>query len=109
MEAGWRLEEHMEEDRPAEGKTTITRPSDRELAFTRVFDAPHENSCSKSGPIQITSLTQWWEPRGFTITSLEMDAKPGGVWRLIMHSRDGVDYKNRTRRREKKTRRSGSP
>jgi uncharacterized protein YndB with AHSA1/START domain len=89
MEAGWtqsleRLEEEFRE---------VTRRSDRELVFTRVFDAPRELLFEVwTDP---NHLARWWGPRGFTITSLEMDARPGGVWRLIMHGPDGVDYKNR--------------
>ena len=30
----------------------------------------------------------------FTNTIHEMTVKPDGVWRLIMHGPDGVDYKN---------------
>ncbi len=34
--------------------------------------------------------------RGFTITIHEMDVRPGGTWRFIMHGPDGTDYKNRS-------------
>jgi uncharacterized protein YndB with AHSA1/START domain len=37
----------------------------------------------------------WYGPRGFTITTLEMEVRAGGVWKLIMHGPDGVDYPNR--------------
>lgn len=33
-------------------------------------------------------------PNGFTNTIHEMDVRPDGVWRFIMHGPDGVDYKN---------------
>ena len=36
-----------------------------------------------------------WGPKGFTNTIYEMDVKPRGVWRFVMHGPDGVDYKNR--------------
>jgi uncharacterized protein YndB with AHSA1/START domain len=38
---------------------------------------------------------QWWGPNGFTNTIHEMDVRPGGVWRFIMHGPDGVDYPNK--------------
>jgi uncharacterized protein YndB with AHSA1/START domain len=84
MEAGWTQSLERLEEELMEG---------RELVFTRVFDAPRELLFEVwTDP---NHLARWWGPRGFTITSLEMDARPGGMWRLIMHGPDGVDYKNR--------------
>ena len=34
-------------------------------------------------------------PNGFTTTIHEMDVKPGGVWRFVMHGPDGRDYQNK--------------
>jgi len=34
-------------------------------------------------------------PDGFTNTIMEMDVRPGGICRLIMHGPNGVDYPNR--------------
>lgn len=67
--------------------------SDRELVFTRVFDAPRElvwNAWTDR-----KHVAQWWGPKGFTNTIHEMDVRPGGVWRFIMHGPDGRDYQNR--------------
>lgn len=36
-------------------------------------------------------------PKGFTITVQEIDIRPGGVWRYIMHGPDGTDYDNQIR------------
>jgi uncharacterized protein YndB with AHSA1/START domain len=67
--------------------------TDRELIFTRVFDAPRELVFKAwTDP---RHLVQWWGPSGFTTSVYEMDVRPGGVWRLTMHGPDGVDYKNR--------------
>ena len=67
--------------------------ADRELIFTRVFDAPRELVFQAwTDP---RHLIQWWGPQGFTTSIYEMDVRPGGVWRLTMHGPDGVDYKNR--------------
>ena len=67
--------------------------TDRELIFTRVFDAPRELVFKAwTDP---RHLVQWWGPKGFTTSIYEMDVRPGGVWRLTMHGPDGVDYKNR--------------
>lgn len=67
--------------------------SDRELVMTRVLSAPRELVFKAwTDPKHIA---QWWGPRGFTTTTHEMNVKPGGVWRFIMHGPDGVDYPNR--------------
>jgi uncharacterized protein YndB with AHSA1/START domain len=67
--------------------------SDREIVMTREFDAPRELVfAAYTNPEHIP---QWWGPRGFTTTIHEMDVKPGGVWRFIMHGPDGTDYDNK--------------
>jgi uncharacterized protein YndB with AHSA1/START domain len=45
-------------------------------------------------------IVNWWGPDGFTTTILEMDVRPGGVWRYVMHGPDGRDYPNRVIYRE---------
>ncbi|MEO5946342.1 MAG: SRPBCC family protein [Chitinophagaceae bacterium] len=40
-------------------------------------------------------LANWYGPDGFSLTSNEMEVKPGGSWRFIMHGPDGRDYPNR--------------
>lgn len=76
----------------SEGKTVLNRPSDRELVFTRIFNAPPELVFEAwTDP---RHLVHWWGPRGFNTTSLDMDFRPGGKWRLIMHGPDGTDYNN---------------
>ncbi len=40
-------------------------------------------------------VAQWWGPNGFTNTIYQMDVRPGGVWRFVMHGPDGVDYNNK--------------
>jgi uncharacterized protein YndB with AHSA1/START domain len=66
---------------------------DREIVLTRVFDAPREVVFRAfTDPRQVD---QWWGPNGFTNKTHEMDVRPGGAWRFVMHGPDGVDYKNR--------------
>lgn len=77
------------------GETTNdgTNVTDRELVITRTFGAPRELVFEAwTDPEHVA---QWWGPRGFTITIREMDVRPGGVWRFVMHGPDGVDYDNR--------------
>ncbi len=69
-----------------------TATADREIALTRVFDAPRELVFEAfTDPRHVV---HWWGPNGFTNTIREMDVRPGGVWRFVMHGPDGVDYKN---------------
>ena len=73
--------------------SSTTRTTDREILLTRVFDAPRE--LVFNAWIDPKHIAQWFGPDGFTTTILEMDVRPGGVWRFIMHGPDGVDYPNK--------------
>jgi uncharacterized protein YndB with AHSA1/START domain len=66
--------------------------SDREIVVTRVFDAPR--ALVFKAWTDPKHLAHWWGPNGFTITTQEMQFKPGGFWRFVMHGPDGRDYKN---------------
>jgi uncharacterized protein YndB with AHSA1/START domain len=75
-----RLSEHLE-------------TMERGIFFERVFDAPRELVFDVwTDPKHVA---QWWGPSGFTNTVQEMDVRPGGEWRFIMHGPNGVDYPNR--------------
>jgi uncharacterized protein YndB with AHSA1/START domain len=67
--------------------------SDREIVVTRVFDAPR--ALVFEAWTDPKHLARWWGPNGFSITTYEMDFKPGGVWRFVMHGPDGRDYQNK--------------
>lgn len=72
--------------------------SDREIALSRVYDAPRELVFEAfTNPIH---LAHWWGPRGFTITTHESEVRPGGIWRFIMHGPDGSNYDNKIVYRE---------
>jgi uncharacterized protein YndB with AHSA1/START domain len=72
---------------------TSAAATDNELVITRVFDAP----CGVvfEAWTDPKHLVNWWGPFGFTTTVKEIDVRPGGVWRLVMHGPDGRDYHNR--------------
>lgn len=66
--------------------------ADREIIFTRVFDAPRELVWEAwTNP---THVVNWWGPNGFSTMIEQMDVRPGGVWRHVMHGPDGTDYPN---------------
>ncbi|MEF3305235.1 SRPBCC family protein [Paenibacillus sp. GYB003] len=72
---------------------TTTSVVDREIVVNRYFDAPRELVFRTwTDP---DHLSNWWGPQGFTITTSEFDARPGGVWRYVMHGPNGVDYDNK--------------
>jgi uncharacterized protein YndB with AHSA1/START domain len=73
-------------------------PSDRELVITRVLDAPRAAVYAAWTDPRL--VTGWWGPHGFTSSIREMDVRPGGAWRFIMHGEDGTDYPNRIVYRE---------
>ena len=70
---------------------TIREP-DREIVITRVVDAPRE--LVWQAMTDPRHIVHWWGPRGFTTTIEEMDVRPGGVWKHVMHGPDGTDYPN---------------
>jgi uncharacterized protein YndB with AHSA1/START domain len=68
-------------------------PSERELVFTRVFDAPRALVWKAWTDPQ--HVARWWGPNGFTTTTEVMDVRPGGEWKHTMHGPDGKDYPNK--------------
>ena len=77
----------------SEQRDKASSASDREIVATRVFDAPRELVWKIWTDPQ--HVAKWWGPNGFTNTIHEMDVRPGGVWRFVMHGPDGRDYQNR--------------
>ena len=63
---------------------------ERDFVITRVLDAPRALVFRAwTDPAQ---LARWWGPSGFTTPVSEVDLRPGGAWRIVMRSPDGVDY-----------------
>lgn len=75
-----------------------TATADREIVLTRLLDAPRE--LVWRAWTEPEHLIKWWGPTGFTNTFHEIDVRPGGVWRFVMHAPDGTDYDNFVRFRE---------
>ncbi|MEO6390551.1 MAG: SRPBCC family protein [Pyrinomonadaceae bacterium] len=67
---------------------------DREIVVSRIINAPREKVFAAwTDPEQIV---KWWGPDGFTTTIEQMDLRPGGVRKLVMHGPDGTDYHNKS-------------
>ena len=71
-----------------------TNTAEREIVATRVFDASRELVFNMW--IDPKHVAQWWGPKGFTNTIQEMDVRPGGVWRFIMHGPDAPTTRTRS-------------
>ena len=69
-----------------------TPASERELVLSRTYDAPRR--LVWQAWTQAEHMAQWWGPDGFTTTITEMQVRPGGVWRFVMHAPNGTDYQN---------------
>ncbi len=75
------------------GSSVAAKVGEREIVATRVFDAPREIVFELwTDPKHIA---RWWGPNGFTTSVHEMDVRPDGVWRFVMHGPDGRDYQNK--------------
>jgi uncharacterized protein YndB with AHSA1/START domain len=85
MNDGWQQSFERLEER--------TEIAEREIAATRVLNAPRELVWKMwTDPEHIK---HWWGPNGFTTTIHRMEVRPDGVWEFVMHGPDGVDYQNR--------------
>jgi hypothetical protein len=76
----------------ASNSTTMSRPGSAgcEFVITRVVDAPRE--LVFKAWIDRRHLAQWWGPKSFTNPVCETDARPGGAYRIVMRSLEGVEY-----------------
>jgi uncharacterized protein YndB with AHSA1/START domain len=71
-------------------ENTFSTPSDRELAVTRVFDAPRAlvfDAWTDPGMIREWMLG----PEGWTMPVCEVDLRDGGVWRFVWRRADGKE------------------
>jgi len=61
----------------------VTYPSATQMHFSRLIAAPLTGvwrAHTEQG-----QLERWWGPEGFTVTTHELDVRPGGRWKFIMH------------------------
>jgi len=67
--------------------------SDRELALTRIIDAPREKVYRAWTEPKL--LKQWFAPLPWTTSLVELDVRPGGSSLIVMRSPEGQDFPNR--------------
>ncbi len=70
--------------------STLTFPSEREIAMTRVFNAPRELVFRAYTDPKLVS--QWWGQRNSTTTVDKMDVRVGGIWRYVQRDPAGIEY-----------------
>lgn len=93
MEEGWSQSLVRLGAQVARAKVSVPAEENRELINTRFFKAPRElvfEAWSKP-----EHVARWFGPNGFTLTTHQMEFRPGGMWQYIMHGPDGTDYDNR--------------
>jgi uncharacterized protein YndB with AHSA1/START domain len=61
-----------------------------DLRLSRVFDAPRQ--LVFDAWTQARHLEHWWGPNGFTLSTCQVDLRPGGTFLLGMRGPDGTDY-----------------
>jgi len=64
------------------------------LSIARLYDAPLQ--AVWEAWTRPEEVSQWWGPRGFTLTTHSHDLRTGGHWHYTMHGPDGTDYENTT-------------
>lgn len=81
------------------GETTITTPSDREVAMRRVFDAPRDLVWEAwTDPKHVPNWLLG--PEGWTMPVCEIDLRPGGAWHFVWRRSDGTEMEMRGEYRE---------
>ncbi|HUB15860.1 MAG TPA: SRPBCC domain-containing protein [Acetobacteraceae bacterium] len=65
-----------------------TDPAAPELTVSRLIDAPR--ALVFKAWTQPEHAARWWGPRGFTVESCRLDARPGGTYRVAMRSPEGT-------------------
>src|SRR5574341_357191 len=70
--------------------TIVSLPSDREIMFERVFDAPRDLVFKVC--MDPRHIPHWWGPRKYVTTVEKMDVRPGGVWRFVQRDADGSEF-----------------
>ncbi len=70
--------------------TFKTETADKEFTVTRSFDAPRELVYRAWTEPKL--FARWWGPHNTTNPVCKIDLKPGGVYRIVSESPDGIKY-----------------
>lgn len=70
--------------------TLQTRTAGNEFMMARIIGAPRASVFKAwTDPER---LAQWFGPRGFTVPVCQVDLRPGGAYRIVMRSPEGIEY-----------------
>ena len=69
------------------GTLSVSLPSEREIALTRVFKAPRQLVYDAFSKPEI--LKRWFGPRGWSLVVCDVDARVGGGFRFVLRAPDG--------------------
>jgi uncharacterized protein YndB with AHSA1/START domain len=67
----------------------VTLPSDTQILITREFDAPRHLVYRAYTTPEL--IKRWWAGDHGTVTSAEVDLRPGGIWRYVMTANPGFE------------------
>ena len=68
---------------------TVTTPTEREIHIERIFEAPRDRVFAVYTDPEL--IPEWWGPRDTTAVVDQMDVRPGGSWRFVIHNADGTE------------------
>jgi uncharacterized protein YndB with AHSA1/START domain len=63
---------------------------EKRVDLKRIFDAPRHRVFEAW--TRAEHIARWFGPKGFSIHSVAVEARPGGVFRMCMRSPDGRDF-----------------
>ncbi len=66
--------------------------AEREIISSRILNFNRETVFNAWS--ELSKISKWWGPHGFTNTIHKFEFKPGGHWSFIMHGPNGKNYDN---------------
>ncbi len=71
------------------GTAKVTLPADNQILITREFNAPKRLVWTAYTTPDL--VRRWWAGEKGTVTSAEIDLRPGGRWRYVMQAGEGFE------------------
>jgi len=68
----------------------VVEPGKQEIVVTRLFNAPRDLVFKTYLDPKLRS--EWWGPRNLTTNVEKMEARPGGVWRIVQRDPEGNEF-----------------
>jgi uncharacterized protein YndB with AHSA1/START domain len=76
-------------DTTTRNSAVVTLPSDTEILISREFNAPRHLVYRAYTTPEL--IKRWWAGDRGTVTSVEVDLRPGGTWRYVMTANGGFE------------------